>query len=311
MVVIRRLWPLAAVIVVLAVAVAAVLLAHAPQPPLATRVDQVARTLRCPTCQGESVAASDTPIARSMRAEIAHQLRAGRSPDEVRSWFVDRYGADIVTTPSARGPGLLLWLLPLGVLALGAGLVVARTRSRQDRPPVEEGQPPVAGRAIGRGRLLVAGSVCLAAGVAVPAAVGFAGDGGADATSASPATGSAGVSAASWVGVGRSLDRRGDTAGAVRAYRRALSRRPADAAARTRLAFDLLRISRLARAEGLVRPVSARPGRYRALALLVLGLAQRGRHEPAFRSTLRRFLRVAPHHPAAAQVRRLLRSASR
>jgi hypothetical protein len=49
-----------------------------------------------------------------------------------------------------------------------------------------------------------------------------------------------------------------------------------------------------------------RPGPHQALSLLVLGLAQRSMNLPSADATLRRFLRVAPHHPAAPQVRRLL-----
>jgi hypothetical protein len=45
------------------------------------------------------------------------------------------------------------------------------------------------------------------------------------------------------------------------------------------------------------------------MALLVLGLAQRDAHDPAATSTLRTFLAVAPNHPAAPQVRRLLGTA--
>ena len=56
-----------------------------------------------------------------------------------------------------------------------------------------------------------------------------------------------------------------------------------------------------------MRPVVARPGHDRALAILVLGLAERAQGEPAWRATLSRFLEHHPHHPAAAQVRRLLR----
>ena len=302
----RRLWIPVAAVLVAAVAVVAVVLAHEPTPPLSTRVDEVARTLRCPACNGESVAASDTPIARSMRAEITHQLEAGRSPDQVRGWFVDRYGADIVTTPSARGPELLLWVLPAGVLVAGGIVLLARSRRRTTTGTGEPTAPPRAGALSGR-RVLVAVLVCAAAGAAVPAAVALPSGGGSDAASPAADT-STRLGADDWLRLGRSLDSRGDPSGAEHAYRRALALAPRNAAARTRLAFDLLRDGHLPAAERLVRPVTGPAGTYRPLALLVLGLAQRGRGEPAATATLHRFLRVAPDHPAAPQVRRLLRS---
>jgi cytochrome c-type biogenesis protein CcmH/NrfF len=309
-VVTRRLWIPVVVVLVAAAAAAAIVLTHQPTPPLSNRVDSVAKTLRCPACNGESVAASDTPIARSMRAEITHQLKAGRSPDQVRGWFVDRYGADIVTTPSARGPELLLWALPIGVLVAGGLVVLARSRRRTTG--IREVTPtsvPRGGGALSGRRVLVAVVVCAMAGAAVPAAVALPSRGGSDAASAPGGTAatSGRLGPQDWVRLGRSLDSRGDPSGAEHAYRRALALAPHDAAARTGLAFDLLRRGHLSRAERLVRPVSGPPGRYRPLALLVLGLAQRAHGEP-FAATLHRFLRLAPDHPAAAQVRRLLRS---
>jgi hypothetical protein len=57
----------------------------------------------------------------------------------------------------------------------------------------------------------------------------------------------------------------------------------------------------------VARPVARADGAQRAVAMLVVGLAERDQHEPAATHTLRAFLRDYPDHPAADQVRRLLR----
>lgn len=118
------------------VALAALGLWKAATPAPATiegRVDAVAATLRCPTCQGLSVKDSPSKVAESMRGIVGEQLAAGRSPDEVRSWFVDRYGPWILLAPTPAGLGWTLWLLP--ALAVSAGGVVAAmaVRRRRDR----------------------------------------------------------------------------------------------------------------------------------------------------------------------------------
>ena len=308
MVVIRRAWPASVMVLLLALGIAALVSSRQPARPLSQRVDEVARTLRCPTCEGESVAASETPIARSMRAQVRSQLRAGREPDQIRAWFVARYGESIVTTPPARGAYLALWLGPLAALGI-AVLLVAGWAHRRRRMAVgadargASGTTGLSGR-----RLLLALALCLATGVAVPAAVAVAPRSGSGA-SREPASAALGgrLDADAWLRLGRSLDRQGDLAAAESAYRRALATAPALAAARTRLAFDLLQERRWREAERLARPVSGHAGPFRTLALLVLGLAEHGQHKSAATTTLRTFLRLAPHHPASPEVRRLLR----
>ena len=107
----------------------------APRP--ADRVEALAAELRCPDCQALSVAESRTAASVAIRREIAAQLGAGRSEDDVRQHFVDRYGEWILLRPASP----LAWLLPIvAVGAAGAGLAWwLRRRDGTPRPP----PPPV------------------------------------------------------------------------------------------------------------------------------------------------------------------------
>ena len=92
-----------------------------PAPALTPdeQAQRLAAELRCPDCQALSVAESHTASADAIRAEIAEQLAAGRSVDEVRQHFVDRYGQWILLQPADP----LIWLLPLVVVAIGVAAV--------------------------------------------------------------------------------------------------------------------------------------------------------------------------------------------
>lgn len=114
-------------------AVAGIARAALEQGPqsLEARTQAVASTLRCPTCDNLSVADSPEAMAQSMRTEITDQLDQGRSPDQVRQWFQDRYGPWILLNPPGEGVGLMVWLMPLVVLVGAAAIGVWLLRGRR------------------------------------------------------------------------------------------------------------------------------------------------------------------------------------
>ena len=94
------------------------------------RVAAIARTIRCPTCQGQSAAESDAPASLAIRGVIDQQLRAGGTATTIRDYLVDRYGPDILLQPRANGLTALVWILPAVVFTVGTALVVLALRRR-------------------------------------------------------------------------------------------------------------------------------------------------------------------------------------
>lgn len=111
-----------------------------PTVSLSDRTLAVARELRCPVCQGESVADSESGISQGMRAIIRRKLAAGQSSDTIRRYFVARYGDKILLAPPTNGVGNVAWLAPPLLLVGGAGLLMTlvidwRSRSRTPLSP--------------------------------------------------------------------------------------------------------------------------------------------------------------------------------
>jgi cytochrome c-type biogenesis protein CcmH len=99
------------------------------------RAHELATELRCPDCQALSVADSSSSTARAIRADLQRRTAAGESEAAIRQVYVDRYGESILLKPSGRGFGILVWGLPVVVVALaaaGLGFAFARWR-RQPR----------------------------------------------------------------------------------------------------------------------------------------------------------------------------------
>jgi len=82
-------------------------------------------TLRCLKCQSQSIADSDAPMAGDMRHQVRTRIMAGESPDEIRTWLVERYGDYVSYEPKVSSTTWPLFVMPL-VLVLVAGLILWR-----------------------------------------------------------------------------------------------------------------------------------------------------------------------------------------
>ena len=114
---------------------------------LADRAHEVASGLRCPVCLNLSVADSPSNLAREMRSEITTRLRAGQSPEQIRAFFVDRYGDWILLEPPKRGLNLVPWAVPIVALIGGVAIwvtVVRRRGTGGDAPDAPAGDHPTA-----------------------------------------------------------------------------------------------------------------------------------------------------------------------
>ena len=107
--------------------------AYAPQqagssplePALEARVQKLGKELRCAVCQGLSIADSPASMARAQLDKVRELVSAGKSDDEVRAYFVARYGEWVLLSPRASGINWLVWLGPALLLIFGF-VVIAR-----------------------------------------------------------------------------------------------------------------------------------------------------------------------------------------
>ena len=116
----------AGLLMVVALAAGAAL---AAAPVSEDAVHEVAAQLRCVVCQSLSVADSPSETAHQMKAIIRERLAAGESPEQVKAYFVDKYGLWILLSPPRQGFNLLVWVVPF--VALGGGLILVLVLARR------------------------------------------------------------------------------------------------------------------------------------------------------------------------------------
>ena len=88
------------------------------------RYQSFTEELRCPKCQNQNLAGSDSAIAGDLRRELYRLLMEGQSDKEITDFMVNRYGDFVLYRPPLKENTLLLWGLPLVLLFIGI-LIVA------------------------------------------------------------------------------------------------------------------------------------------------------------------------------------------
>jgi cytochrome c-type biogenesis protein CcmH len=126
-----------------------VLASYAPQqagsalldPAREARVQALGKQLRCPMCQGLSIADSNSSAARAQMDKVRELVASGKTDQEIRAFFISRYGEWALLDPPATGMNLLVWFLPL-LLLMGGAFAIARTlRKPVTTPPAPAAEP--------------------------------------------------------------------------------------------------------------------------------------------------------------------------
>jgi cytochrome c-type biogenesis protein CcmH len=94
--------------------------------------ESIERRLKCPICDGESVAESNAEVSRTIRSDVERRLRAGQSDSHIIDAVEQAY-PNTTLLPADSGLGLIAWGLPVVAVVLAlAGLTFAFVRWRRE-----------------------------------------------------------------------------------------------------------------------------------------------------------------------------------
>ncbi len=100
------------------------------------RFQSFAEEMRCPKCQNQNLADSDSLIAEDLRREIYEMIQDDRSDKEIVDALVDSYGQYILYKPPLNSSTWALWFGPVALLLIGIvvliWIAVRRRQGAQD-----------------------------------------------------------------------------------------------------------------------------------------------------------------------------------
>jgi cytochrome c-type biogenesis protein CcmH len=115
-------------IITAALAVFVLLYTLTAPDPEEDRARALGSLIRCPVCQGESIADSPSQTARDMMDLVQQRIDQGLSDKQILDELLASYSGALLLDPPLTGATLWVWLAPIGALAVGLVLVARRVR---------------------------------------------------------------------------------------------------------------------------------------------------------------------------------------
>lgn len=131
------------------------------------RVERLGNSIKCPVCQGESIADSPSDMARDMMTLVAERVEQGLSDDDIVNELLASYSGAVLLDPPVHGPALVLWAAPVMAIFLGVGVILWWRRHPGETLPAD------GAKANTRRRFLVGGLVLSVAFAGIVVAAGF------------------------------------------------------------------------------------------------------------------------------------------
>ncbi len=97
------------------------------------QVNAIAGQLYCPVCENTPLDVCPTEACRQWRELIRLQLSQGMTEDEIKQYFVDNYGARVLSEPPRTGLNWLVYILP-PVMILAGAFILFRSFRQWTKP---------------------------------------------------------------------------------------------------------------------------------------------------------------------------------
>ena len=104
------------------------------------RFQTLVAELRCPKCQNQNLADSNSEIATDLRMKVYQMLEKDKSDEIIIDYMLERYGEFVLYKPRVSGQTLLLWYGPILLLLTGLIIIGLILRHRLKKTSTDENQ---------------------------------------------------------------------------------------------------------------------------------------------------------------------------
>ena len=92
------------------------------------KTDKIASKLMCLVCEGQTIASSDSKLAKEMKMKISDMLQQGKTEQQILKFFASKYGDKILLEPKFNPLTALLWFLPFAAFITGVIVIFKKSQ---------------------------------------------------------------------------------------------------------------------------------------------------------------------------------------
>ena len=97
------------------------------------RYQHLINEIRCPVCQGQSIAGSNASLAIDLREKVLQLIVDDKTDVEIHAFMVERFGDFVVFKPPVKTSTYILWFSPFIFLLVCLVLLLRSTNSSTTR----------------------------------------------------------------------------------------------------------------------------------------------------------------------------------
>jgi cytochrome c-type biogenesis protein CcmH len=97
------------------------------------RFQALSKELRCPKCQNQNLADSNSTVAIALRLELYNMIKDGRADSEIVTFMVGRYGEFVLYKPRVSGLTYVLWFGPILFILIGIVVVIVMVKRKPEK----------------------------------------------------------------------------------------------------------------------------------------------------------------------------------
>ncbi len=98
------------------------------------QVNEVAGQMYCPVCENVPLDVCSTTACVQWRELIREKISQGWTDEQIKEYFANQYGDQVLATPPRKGINWLVYLLPPAVILAGAAYLFLSMRRMRTAP---------------------------------------------------------------------------------------------------------------------------------------------------------------------------------